>query len=540
MGKKGFRLLTEGIIITATMWETMLGKGFKVSKCKTLLRLATARIKLIRNKRDSQVKQLRKDIAQLLTSGQEPSARIRVEHVIREENIMAAYDMLELFCELIVVRLPIIDSQRLCPMDLKEAISSLIFASPRCADLPELLQIRTVFAAKYGKEFAAAACELRPDCAVNRRIIEKLSVRAPSGEVKLKLMKEIAAEYNVAWDPSGAEAELLLTPEDLLDGPSQFLGAHEMPLTPSGVGKLQVASSDVAKTNSSIPISSKIVPRSSSDPTMSSCHLVDDKFEKQFIPFGKMPPQRKNSLPLEHMEDHPKEETYSQARQEAKIEYTDVAAAAKAAADSANRAVAAACAAAELAKSFKSQANIGLLGNRDRRPDYTVASQDESSETDLDSDSDEGHRSHIVPPPPYPMSASKPVFDNYNSHKESRQSTHSRERFGDYDALDDSSLEKLGVDDKSSSFGANEYYYGKVTVEDPAGGDKKQYDSRSGKVRSSYNDSTRIGKSFADESRRLSTGHTTESKKQSPCSDTRRRMEYDQMTARFNALNPRR
>lgn len=32
VGKKGFYLLKEGIIITATMWETMLGKGFKVSK----------------------------------------------------------------------------------------------------------------------------------------------------------------------------------------------------------------------------------------------------------------------------------------------------------------------------------------------------------------------------------------------------------------------------------------------------------------------------------------------------------------------------
>jgi vacuolar protein sorting-associated protein IST1 len=61
-------------------------------------------------------------------------------------------------------------------MDLKEAISSLIFASPRCADLPELLQIRTVFAAKYGKEFAAAACELRPDCAVNRRVLNPLDL----------------------------------------------------------------------------------------------------------------------------------------------------------------------------------------------------------------------------------------------------------------------------------------------------------------------------------------------------------------------------
>ncbi len=59
---------------------------------------------------------------------------------------------------------------RLCPLDLKEAISSLIFAAPRCADLPELLQIQGLFAVKYGKEFAAAATELRPDCGVNRRV----------------------------------------------------------------------------------------------------------------------------------------------------------------------------------------------------------------------------------------------------------------------------------------------------------------------------------------------------------------------------------
>lgn len=59
---------------------------------------------------------------------------------------------------------------RVCPADLKEAISSVIFASPRCADLPELLQIRTLFTTKYGKEFVAAAAELRPECGVNRRV----------------------------------------------------------------------------------------------------------------------------------------------------------------------------------------------------------------------------------------------------------------------------------------------------------------------------------------------------------------------------------
>lgn len=59
---------------------------------------------------------------------------------------------------------------RNCPIDLKEAISSVIFASPRCADVPELTEIRKHFAAKYGKEFSTAAAELRPDCGVGRMV----------------------------------------------------------------------------------------------------------------------------------------------------------------------------------------------------------------------------------------------------------------------------------------------------------------------------------------------------------------------------------
>lgn len=59
---------------------------------------------------------------------------------------------------------------RECPLDLKEAISSVCFAAPRCADLPELLQVQMMFAGKYGKEFIAAATELMPECGVNRQV----------------------------------------------------------------------------------------------------------------------------------------------------------------------------------------------------------------------------------------------------------------------------------------------------------------------------------------------------------------------------------
>ncbi|XP_054785542.1 uncharacterized protein LOC129292063 [Prosopis cineraria] len=201
---------------------SFFNRGFMASKCKTLLKLTIPRIKLLRNRREIQLKQMRRDIAKLLETCQEATARIRVEHIIREENMIAAQEIIELFCELIVVRLPIIESQRECPLDLKEAISSICFAAPRCADLPELLQVQLLFASKYGKEFVSAATELMPDCGVNRQLIELLSVHAPSPEKKLNLLKEIAAEHEIDWDPAASETELFQKQEDLLNGQTQI------------------------------------------------------------------------------------------------------------------------------------------------------------------------------------------------------------------------------------------------------------------------------------------------------------------------------
>jgi vacuolar protein sorting-associated protein IST1 len=165
---------------------------------------------------------MRKEIAQFLVAGQEPIARIRVEHVIREQNVWEAYEILEMFCEFILARVPILETQRECPPELREAVASVIFAAPRCSDLPDLLQIRNLFTAKYGKEFIAAATELRPDTSVNRTIIEKLSIATPSAESRLSLLKAIAQEHNVEWDSSRTEAEFSKKTEDLLNGPKQI------------------------------------------------------------------------------------------------------------------------------------------------------------------------------------------------------------------------------------------------------------------------------------------------------------------------------
>lgn len=57
-----------------------------------------------------------------------------------------------------------------CPNDINEAVSSLIYASARCGDLPELRTIRKLFGERYGLKFAMTALELFPGNLVNCQV----------------------------------------------------------------------------------------------------------------------------------------------------------------------------------------------------------------------------------------------------------------------------------------------------------------------------------------------------------------------------------
>ncbi|KAL5557434.1 hypothetical protein UlMin_039670 [Ulmus minor] len=230
------------------MGLSLFRRRFNASKCKTAAKMAVARIKLLKNKRQVVVKQMRRDIALLIQSGQDATARIRVEHVIREQNVLAANEFIELFCELIVSRLSIIAKQRECPADLKEGIASLIFAAPRCSELPELAAIRDVFEKKYGRDFVSAATDVRPNCGVNRMLIDKLSVRTPTGEFKLKILKEIAKEHQIEWDTTETEMELLKAPEERIEGPRTFVSATSLPVKPVQAQSIELNKSTTSTT----------------------------------------------------------------------------------------------------------------------------------------------------------------------------------------------------------------------------------------------------------------------------------------------------
>ncbi|WCJ42636.1 Regulator of Vps4 activity in the MVB pathway protein [Euphorbia peplus] len=334
----------------------MLHKSFKPAKCKTALKLAVSRIKLLKNKKDAQVKQQKRELAQLLEAGQERTARIRVEHVVREEKTMAAFDLIEIYCELIVARLPIIESQKNCPIDLKEAIASVIFASPRCADIPELMDVRKLFTAKYGKEFVASAIEIRPDCGVSRLLIEKLSAKAPDGPTKMKILSVIAEQHNVKWDPESIEENEMKPSEDLLNGPNTFGQASKMHVessnfqeSPNGNDRFPPGASSKHYERHDAPVNSY---GSNSRSSYSQNHpsVVD---ANNAMPSGTSHPDPRlsgntsNEMESKHFYAAGQGSS-STGRQNWTMEFKDATSAAQAAAESAERASMAARAAAEL------------------------------------------------------------------------------------------------------------------------------------------------------------------------------------------------
>ena len=151
------------------------------------------------NKKSSQLKHQKRDIALLLSDNKTEKARIKVEHIIREDFLIESYELIELLCELLHERIKYLASEKHCPDDLLPAVVSLIWAIPKI-DIPELLEVRKQLVAKYGKKFAEEASQ-NSNNMVNERLHEKLALKPPSSFLVTRYLEEIAKEYNVDWSP---------------------------------------------------------------------------------------------------------------------------------------------------------------------------------------------------------------------------------------------------------------------------------------------------------------------------------------------------
>ncbi|KAF8118152.1 hypothetical protein N665_0006s0145 [Sinapis alba] len=169
----------------------------KASKCKRVLKQLQRRLNLLKNKKHVISSYLRNDIVQLLSIGERNRALRRVHDLFLDERLMSLYHLLLRFSDYILFHLTYIRRHREVSDGVNEAISTLIFASARCGDLPELRTLRVLFGERYGKPFVSTALHLLPGNRVNTQITEKLSRISVSDDAKSKLLAEIAAEFGL-------------------------------------------------------------------------------------------------------------------------------------------------------------------------------------------------------------------------------------------------------------------------------------------------------------------------------------------------------
>ncbi|XP_057766843.1 uncharacterized protein LOC130987213 [Salvia miltiorrhiza] len=171
------------------------------SKLAMMARLAISRIAILKNIHTAKWNIACSDALQLLPGGhpRRELALIKAELAITEQKTLDAYAMIEVYCRLLAEKTEMITDSKECPNELKEMVSSLIFAASRCGQFPELEKIRQMLTSKYGKDFAYSAIEIRNNCGVHPKMVHKLSSLPPTMEAKENLLKKIARDNNIAY-----------------------------------------------------------------------------------------------------------------------------------------------------------------------------------------------------------------------------------------------------------------------------------------------------------------------------------------------------
>ena len=153
----------------------------------------------------------RREMAKLLETNREASARIRVENIIQTDIAVELMEILELYAELLLARAGLLDARdkndSLAPeTGLEEAAASIIYAAPRLPrEVRELAIVRALLVDRFGKEFGIR-CQENQGGVVPKRVVDKLKVEPPKDALVTAYLEEIAKTYDVAW-PRRREGE---------------------------------------------------------------------------------------------------------------------------------------------------------------------------------------------------------------------------------------------------------------------------------------------------------------------------------------------
>jgi hypothetical protein len=197
---------------------------------------------------DNEAKIMAKEIGALLAQGvgKEEMARIKVEHVIRNKNDAHALEIVELFCDLLLARMMLVEGEKeSCPIELQEAVFSLCWAAER-TEVVELRDAKQQFMLHWPRQFGldpfmqplqaltqdgrvstgATPVSNPRETAVNKKLKEYLGITVPPADKVIEYLETIASIYAPEWECPDwlreADSNLIDVEHSHLNRPGEF------------------------------------------------------------------------------------------------------------------------------------------------------------------------------------------------------------------------------------------------------------------------------------------------------------------------------
>jgi hypothetical protein len=178
--------------------ETEKNKSNSSQDPKNLLDLSQKTCKQYYNEKESNINRLKEELVKYLNQKDFNSSKEKMYSIIKEEDGMIIYDILNRIIETIKNNLETIISNDECPNELKANLNTIIYSADRL-EIKELKEFREIIKQKYGTAYISSV-DNNEELLVNEVLVEKLKINILSEQsIKIKL-KQICLEKKIDYE----------------------------------------------------------------------------------------------------------------------------------------------------------------------------------------------------------------------------------------------------------------------------------------------------------------------------------------------------
>jgi len=162
------------------------------NELKILVELCQNKCKEEKDKKIEAINKNKSEILKYIKENDIKSANNKTDNLIKDENYVAVYDILDPIFDLIKTKCNYIISTNECPEDLRYYLDSLLYATIRL-DIDELMTFKDKTSKIYGPYYIENAINDK-DKKVNKDLIEKLKIATYSDEVIKERQNRLISE----------------------------------------------------------------------------------------------------------------------------------------------------------------------------------------------------------------------------------------------------------------------------------------------------------------------------------------------------------